>query len=244
MSIHQRQIKSFILRQGKTTSGQKNAIDELMPVYGIDYQEQLIIRLDEEFKSSNIETAAANDSNSNASHPIIIEIGFGMGHATAEIAKQNPENNYLGIEVHGPGVGSLLMLIEKYELNNIRVIRHDAVIVLQNMIADNSIDGFHIFFPDPWHKKRHHKRRIIQPEFVQLLCNKLKIGGYIHLATDWEDYAQHMLSVLSQNQELSNQSPSGDFVLRPSYRPLTKFEKRGINLGHKVWDLIFVKPLH
>lgn len=220
-----REIRSFVLRQGKITNGQQKALEELMPTYGIDYQGEQI-SLDEIF-------ARKSDK--------IIEIGFGMGHATWQIAKNNPANDYIGIEVHLPGVGALLMQLQEYDVTNIRVIRHDAVEVLKNMIADNSIAGFHIYFPDPWHKKRHHKRRIIQAEFVELLCTKLKPSGYIHLATDWEDYAHWMLDILNKNTGLINTSKTNSYVPRPEFRPLTKFENRGIKLGHGVWDLIFQK---
>lgn len=220
-----RTIKSFVLRQGKITLGQERAIIELLPSYGIEYTPDLI-DLDLAFARAN---------------PKIIEIGFGMGDATWHIAKNNPENDYLGIEVHLPGVGSLLMNLAKESVENLRVIRHDAVEVLKHMIADNSISGFHIYFPDPWHKTRHHKRRIIQPEFVSLLCDKLVPGGYIHLATDWHDYAIWMLKILQENNMLINQSSTNDYVIRPNSRPLTKFESRGITLGHKVWDLFFTK---
>ena len=224
MTLH-RQIKSFVLRQGKTTQGQHNAMHELMPEFGIDFQSH-VLDLNTAFKRTN---------------PKIIEIGFGMGNATWQIAKSNPENDYLGIEVHGPGVGSLLMAIRDNHIPNLRIIRHDAVEVLQQMLADNSISGFHIYFPDPWHKKKHHKRRIITPGFVEILARKLAPGGYIHLATDWEHYALWMLDILSRNTDLVNTSATNNFVPRPDYRPLTKFEQRGINLGHGVWDLIFEK---
>lgn len=220
-----REIRSFVLRQGKITKGQQNALETFLPIYGVDYQEQLI-NLNHAFKRDNAK---------------IVEIGFGMGHATWQIAKANPDKDYLGIEVHLPGVGSLLMEIAEHDLHNLRVIRHDAVEVLKKMIPDNSLDGFHIFFPDPWHKKRHHKRRIIQPEFVELLASKLKTGGYIHLATDWEDYAIWMLDILNVNTALHNTSPTNDYIERPDYRPLTKFENRGLKLGHGVWDLVFTK---
>jgi tRNA (guanine-N7-)-methyltransferase len=169
--------------------------------------------------------------------PKILEIGFGMGETTASIAAAHPENDYLGIEVHTPGVGALLKRIGEGRLGNLRVVQHDAVEVLQSMLANASLDGVHVFFPDPWHKKRHHKRRLIQPGLVHLLACKLKPGGYLHLATDWEDYAQQMLAVLSAEPELIN---AGDaFVPRPETRPLTKFENRGLRLGHGVWDLLF-----
>jgi tRNA (guanine-N7-)-methyltransferase len=169
--------------------------------------------------------------------PKILEIGFGMGETTASIAAAHPENDYLGIEVHTPGVGALLKRIGEGRLGNLRIVQHDAVEVLQSMLANASLDGVHVFFPDPWHKKRHHKRRLIQPGLVHLLACKLKPGGYLHLATDWEDYAQQMLAVLSAEPELIN---AGDaFVPRPETRPLTKFENRGLRLGHGVWDLLF-----
>ena len=164
-----------------------------------------------------------------------------MGHATWQIAKTNPEQDYLGVEVHLPGVGALLMQIAEHEVSNLRLIRHDAVEVLRHMLADNSLDGVHIFFPDPWHKNRHNKRRLIQAEFVNLLCQKLKPGAYLHLATDWQDYAVWMINVLKEISTLSNQALDGDYVARPDYRPLTKFEQRGLKLGHGVWDIIYRK---
>ena len=169
----------------------------------------------------------------------VLEIGFGMGDSTAAIAAANPENDYLGIEVHGPGVGNLLKLIEISQLTNLRLIQHDAVEVLNDMIADGVLDGVHIFFPDPWHKKRHNKRRLIQSPFIKMLCSKLKVGAYIHVATDWQEYAEWTLEVLSAEPLLENTTK--DYAPRPDYRPLTKFEKRGLNLGHGVWDLIFLR---
>lgn len=213
-----RKIKSFVLRQGRITVGQQQALTELMPIYGIDYQNSPI-DLNQSFGRDNAK---------------IIEIGFGMGTATAQIAKDNPDNDYLGIEVHSPGVGSLLMLARDNQLTNLRIIQHDAVEVLTNMILYNSISGFHIFFPDPWPKKRHHKRRIIQPELVNQLCDKLKPGGYIHLATDWEEYADWMSQILTSNPRLVDDSTNTN-------RPTTKFEQRGINLGHNIQDLRFLK---
>ncbi|MEW5769526.1 MAG: tRNA (guanosine(46)-N7)-methyltransferase TrmB [Pseudomonadota bacterium] len=169
--------------------------------------------------------------------PKVLEIGFGMGGATAAIAQAHPETDYLGVEVHTPGVGALLKHIGELGLTNLRIVQHDAVEVLQHMLADASLDGVHIFFPDPWHKKRHHKRRLIQPALVALLVQKLKPGGYLHLATDWADYAEQMLAVLSANPDLANTAQ--DYAPRPEYRPLTKFEQRGVRLGHGVWDLLF-----
>ena len=167
----------------------------------------------------------------------IVEIGFGMGETTAAIAQVQPERDFLGIEVHTPGVGSLLRHIQARNLENVRVMQHDAVDVLRHMIPDASLDGVHIFFPDPWHKKRHHKRRLIQADFVELLAGKLKVGGYLHVATDWQEYAEWTLEVLRAEPQLENIAP--DYALRPAYRPLTKFEQRGLRLGHGVWDLIF-----
>jgi tRNA (guanine-N7-)-methyltransferase len=218
-------IKSYVLRQGKITSGQKAAIETLGPKYTIPYREEQL---------DLIEVFARNA-------PKIIEIGFGMGVATATIAKNNPDNDYLGIEVHSPGVGSLLSQIDNQNIFNLKVIHHDAVEVAQNMLATTSVNGFHIFFPDPWHKKKHNKRRLIKLELLQLLCDKLVIGGYIHIATDWMDYANSILELGNSCDTLENTSATNSFVPRPEYRPLTKFEERGLNLGHKVWDLIFIK---
>ena len=169
--------------------------------------------------------------------PRVLEIGFGMGATTAEIAATRPADDFLGVEVHEPGVGALLKLIGEHTLTNIRIIQHDAVEVLEHMIAPESLDGVHIYFPDPWHKARHHKRRLIQPKFVALLVSRLKPGGYIHLATDWQNYAEQMLEVLSAEPALQNTADG--YAPRPAYRPVTKFERRGIKLGHGVWDLVF-----
>lgn len=223
--MDKREIKSFVRRQGKITLGQQNAIDKLMPIYGINFSNQCI----------DLTTTF------NCQNPLVIEIGFGMGAATWQIAENNPNINYLGIEVHTPGIGSLLMAINQHNLSNIRIIQYDAIHVLQHMIPNCTVYGFHIYFPDPWHKKRHHKRRIIQEETIALLCSKLQPNGYIHLATDWEDYAIWMLNLLNQEPQLKNTSSTNDFIPRPIFRPLTKFESRGIKLNHKVWDLIFKK---
>ena len=217
-----RPIRSFVLRQGRLTHGQQRALDELMPVFGIPYAPALL-ELDAVF--------GRTDSLK------ILEIGFGMGDSTAKIAQIQPERDFLGVEVHAPGVGSLLKQIGELQLKNLRIIQHDAVEVLKHMIADASLDGVHIFFPDPWHKKRHHKRRLIQAEFVKLLCNKLKVGAYIHVATDWQEYAEWVLEVLQQEPLLENTVQ--DYAPKPDYRPLTKFENRGIKLGHGVWDIVF-----
>lgn len=219
--LRHRHIRSFVLRQGHLSVAQKRAVDELMPRYGIPY------------KSAPLDL----DSAFGRSPPKILEIGFGMGTATAEIAQAHPENDYLALEVHTPGVGNLLKLIEERQINNIRIIQHDAVEVLRDMIADGAFDGVHIFFPDPWHKARHNKRRLIQAPFVAQLVQKLKPGGYIHAATDWQDYAEQMLAVFSAEPRLEN--TAADYAPRPDYRPLTKFEQRGLRLGHGVWDLVF-----
>ena len=233
-----RRIKSFVMRAGRTTQGQQRAIDELGPQFLIPYTPELL-RWESVFSTSdNV-------------RPKILEIGFGMGETTAHIAKLRPQDDFLALEVHEPGVGALLKKIGEEQIENIRIIRHDAVDVLENMIADDVLDGVHIFFPDPWHKKKHNKRRLVQSEFISKLYKKLKTGAYIHLATDWEEYAQQMLAVLSGESQLQNTATShetlvdGTVVLgytqRPSYRPITKFENRGLKLGHGVWDLVFLK---
>jgi len=219
--LHGRPIRSFVLRQGRVSIAQQRSYDTLLPVFGIPYQE------------SGIDLVQAFGRNA----PKILEIGFGMGESTAHIAQHHPENDYLCVEVHTPGVGSLLKQIEELGLTNIRIIQHDAVEVLQHMLTPDSLDGVHIFFPDPWHKKRHNKRRLIQAPLVALLCERLKPGAYFHVATDWEDYAIQVLDVLASEPKLTNSAP--DYAPRPDYRPLTKFEQRGIRLGHGVWDIIF-----
>jgi len=216
-----RHIRSYVLRQGRLTAAQGRAHAELLPRYGISYAPGPI-DLDREFGRAA---------------PKIIEIGFGMGDTTAEIAAAHPEIDYLGVEVHTPGVGSLLNRVAALELANVRIIQHDAVEILQHMIVPGSLAGAHIFFPDPWPKKRHHKRRLIQPPFTTLLASRLKPGAYLHVATDWEDYANQILEVLSAEPLLRNTADA--FAPRPDYRPLTKFENRGLKLGHGVWDVIF-----
>lgn len=218
-----RAIRSFVLRTGRMGTGQIRALDELGPRFLLPYAPEPLDWV----------RAFGREA------PRILEIGFGMGQATAEIAQRHPENDYLGVEVHTPGVGALLKRIGELGLENLRLVQHDAVEVLRHMQVEASLDGIHIFFPDPWHKKRHHKRRLIQPDFVALLASRLKPGGYLHLATDWDDYAQQMLAVLNDNADLSN--TASDFAPRPDYRPLTKFEQRGLRLGHGVWDLVFTR---
>ena len=256
-------IRSFVLRAGRTTAGQQRAIEELGPQFLIPFQET-VLDLPKAFNGS--------------SRPKILEIGFGMGETTAKIAALRNEDDFLAIEVHPPGVGALLKLIGENNLANLRLIRHDAVEVLEKMIAPNSLDGIHIYFADPWHKKRHHKRRLIQVEFVRLLISRLKPGAYLHLATDWHNYAEQMLLVLNAEPALVNTSTEKmsietfsvadiasdselakesfkefkptleqleakhpGYVERPTYRPTTKFETRGIKLGHGVWDLVYKK---
>ncbi len=219
--LHQRSIRSFVLRAGRMGSGQARALAELGPRFLLPYQATPL----------DLDTVFGRTASK------IVEIGFGMGQATATIADSHRENDYLGIEVHQPGVGALLKRIEELDLGNLRIIQHDAVEVFTHMLADASLDGIHIFFPDPWHKKRHHKRRLIQPDFVAMLVRKLKHGGYLHLATDWEHYAAQMLEVLSAEPVLANTVQ--DYAPRPDYRPITKFEHRGLRLGHGVWDLVF-----
>lgn len=218
-----RHIRSFVLRQGKMSDAQKHWVQTLYPKYGLAYQKQTA-----DFSSEFGRVA-----------PLIVEIGFGMGDATAQIAAARPQDNFLGLEVHAPGVGALLNKIETQELANLRVLQHDAVEVLRDMIAPNSLAGVHVYFPDPWPKVRHHKRRLLQPPLVQLLASRLQPGGYLHCATDWENYAQQMLQILSAEPQLKNTVQ--DYAPRPDYRPMTKFEQRGLKLGHGVWDLVFHK---
>jgi tRNA (guanine-N7-)-methyltransferase len=216
-------IRSFVTRAGRLSTAQARALEEQGPKFMIGYQKE---RLD-------FEQAFGRKA------PVILEIGFGMGDTTAHIARTMPDKDFLGIEVHTPGVGSLLKQIGEQGISNLRLIQHDAVEVLRDMIGDASLGGVHIFFPDPWHKARHNKRRLIQPPFVKALCEKLAPGGYIHCATDWEDYAVQMLEVLGNEPMLQNTAEG--YAAKPAYRPLTKFENRGLKLGHGVWDLVFTK---
>ena len=205
------------------TLGQTQAFETMMPIYGFVYQPSML-------------DLAAMFGNKG---PVTLEIGFGMGSSLVEQAAANPHRNYIGIEVHRPGVGALLLKMQERELTNIRVISFDAIDVLNNMIPDHSIELLQLFFPDPWHKRRHHKRRIVNPEFVRLLHKKVGVEGHIHFATDWQDYAIHMLRVLQADSAWRNCSASADYIPRPENRPLTKFERRGEKLGHGVWDLMF-----
>ena len=214
-------IRSFVLRQGRVSAAQQRYREAMMDRIGVPYAAARV-DLDAVFGRSAAQ---------------ILEIGFGMGETSAAIAASHPENDYLGIEVHTPGVGSLCKLVAEMDLANQRIIQHDAVEVLREMIAPTTLAGIHIFFPDPWPKKRHHKRRLLQPAMVSLLASRLRPGGYLHSATDWQDYAQQMLDVFSSEPLLENTAPG--FAPRPAYRPQTKFEQRGLRLGHGVWDLVF-----
>ncbi len=221
--LKHRSIRSFVLRQGRISEAQQRAYDLLRPRYLIEYAPKLL----------NLESFFGRKA------PKIIEIGFGMGGATAQIAAAHPENDYLGIEVHTPGVGALMRRLEEESLSNVRIIQHDAVEVMNNMIAAESLDGIHIYFPDPWPKKRHHKRRLVQAPLVSLLASRLRPGGYLHLATDWQEYAEWMLEVLRGEPQLKN--TASEYAPKPDFRPETKFERRGLDLGHGVWDLLFRK---
>jgi len=211
-----RTVRSYVLRQGRVTGAQERALTELMPVYGIEFKEELL-------QPQAVFGRTA---------PLVLEIGSGMGETTARIAAERQDTDFIAVEVHGPGVGGLLKLIETEQLKNVRVIRHDALEVLEEMIPDGALAGIHLFFPDPWPKKRHHKRRLVQPAFAALAARKLAPGGYLHAATDWQDYADHMLAVLSA-------APGLERVEGAAARPSTKFELRGLKLGHKVQDFVF-----
>jgi tRNA (guanine-N7-)-methyltransferase len=219
-------IKSFVKRAGRTTSGQAKAFELYGPRYVLPYT------------AAPLDRTAVFGAEA-ASRPLILEIGFGMGDATAHIADFMREKNFLGCEVHEPGVGALLKHIGERELTNLRILQHDAVEVLDHMLPEQSLDGVHIFFPDPWHKTKHHKRRLLQTPLVAKLAARLKPGGYLHCATDWEPYAQQMLEVLGAEPLLKNTAEG--YAPKPDYRPLTKFEKRGLRLGHGVWDLVYTR---
>ena len=220
-----REIKSFVLRQGRLTVAQQNALENHWQDYGIDFSRQLL-----DFK-----TLFDND------HDVILEIGFGNGESLLQQAINQPQYNFIGIEVHGPGVGHLIHEAHAQKVENIKVIRHDAVEVLEQQITDNSIKQLQLFFPDPWHKKRHHKRRIIKPAFIQLVQQKLKPGGFFHMATDWQHYAEQMLEEMDATELFRNISGKGNYSKTQGARCETKFERRGIRLGHGVWDLIYEK---
>ncbi|MBU2971854.1 tRNA (guanosine(46)-N7)-methyltransferase TrmB [Pseudoalteromonas sp. C2R02] len=220
-----RTIRSFVKREGRLTNGQANALEKSWPTMGLMHEDGSL-----DFKAT-----FGNDND------VVLEIGFGMGKSLVEMAANAPQTNFIGIEVHRPGVGACLLDADVAQVTNLRVYEHDAIEVLADCIADNSLSRVQLFFPDPWHKKRHHKRRIVQAEFVENLRKKLKIGGVFHMATDWENYAEHMLEVMNLSDKFKNQSQNNDYMPRPDFRPLTKFEKRGHRLGHGVWDLMFEK---
>jgi len=216
-------IRSYVLRQGRFSPAQQKAYAELMPRYGVPYG------------AGRLDFAAVFGRRA----PAVVEIGSGMGETTVDIAAAHPDTDYLAIEVHAPGVGALLRRVAERGLGNVRVVQHDAVEVLRDMVPPASLAAIHVFFPDPWPKKRHHKRRLVQPEFAALAASRLAPGGRLHAATDWQEYADHMLGVLSEVSGMRNSA--ADFAPRPPWRPETKFEKRGRGLGHGVWDLVFIK---
>ncbi|NOR40981.1 MAG: tRNA (guanosine(46)-N7)-methyltransferase TrmB [Gammaproteobacteria bacterium] len=217
-----RKIRSFVRREGRLTAGQQRALQDLWPRYGLETQS--LLNLDDIFDRSA---------------PRTLEIGFGNGDALLAMATSQPQTDFIGIEVHRPGVGRLLRELEQRALSNVRVIREDAVPILENSLPDDSLDRLLLFFPDPWHKKRHHKRRIVQAAFIELLARKIASGGILHMATDWEDYAQHMLDVMGLSPAFRNCAGAGNYSPKPDYRPTTRFEQRGQRLGHGVWDLLY-----
>ena len=220
-----RRIKSFVLRTGRMTDGQRRAYEINLAELGLQRSDGM----------QNFENTFGRVA------PVVLEIGFGMGDSLAEMAANAPENDFIGVEVHTPGVGRLMYLVQDAGLKNVRTYEDDAVEVLAQCIPDNSLSRVQVYFPDPWHKARHHKRRLIQPQFVQAIRSKLNVGGVLHLATDWENYAEHMMDVMSDAEGYSNMAGDREYSPRPDYRPITKFEKRGERLGHGVWDLLFTK---
>jgi tRNA (guanine-N7-)-methyltransferase len=220
---YERAVRSYVLRAGRVTEGQKRALQELWPTWGIEPGSGLL----------DFRDLFGNDG------PVILEIGFGNGEATWRMAQASPEENFLGVEVHKPGVGRLLLKIEEHGLDNVRIACEDAVALLRDRVPDASLAGVRIYFPDPWPKKRHHKRRIVQAPFVGLLARKLAPGGILHLATDWAPYAEHMLEVMQGSADFENLSPGGTYCGKPDWRPPTKYERRGERLGHEVADLVF-----
>ena len=220
-ALHPRRIRSFVTRSGRVSASRRQALDELGSRFVVPFSPQ------------------QPDWNAifGRRAPRLLEIGFGMGATTAEIASHHRGDDYIGVEVHEPGAGALLKLIDQHGLSNIRIIQHDAVEAVEQMIEPESLSRVHIFFPDPWHKTRHHKRRLIQPKFVSLLASRLKPGAHLHCATDWQNYAEQMLAVLGNEPALENTADS--YARRPDCRPVTKFERRGLRLGHGVWDLDF-----
>ena len=224
MEKHLRKIQSFVKRSGRLTEGQRLGLTELWPTFGVDIGAD-VLDLTQLFKKQQ---------------PIVLEIGFGNGDSLLEMATNEPETNFLGIEVYEAGVGRLINEANKRQLSNLRVIKEDAVEVLKNHIADASLAGFQLYFPDPWHKKKHHKRRLVQAEFMSLIARKLAPGGFVHMATDWENYAEQMMAVLEAHPDFKNTLGAHIYSPRPERRPITKFERRGERLGHGVWDLLFI----
>ncbi len=227
---HPRAIKSYVVRSGRMTFGQEKAFADLWSVHGIEGT-----GIERNNSSIDFEQVFYRQA------PTILEIGFGMGDSLIEIATQHPQNNYIGIEVHRPGVGRLLGKIGERALTNLKVMQFDAVEVLKKQIKDNSLSAVYLFFPDPWHKTRHHKRRIVQNDFIQLIRKKLSINGQFHMATDWDAYARQVLKIMIKAPGFKNCAPDGEYMPRPEYRPTTKFERRGERLGHGVWDILFEK---
>ena len=225
MVDHPRTIKSYVVRSGRMTPGQEKAYEASWSLYGVEANEQVL----------DYEKLFGRQA------PVIVEIGFGMGDSLIEMATEHPDNDYLGIEVHKPGVGRLLSKISERALTNLRVMQFDAVEVLKNQIPDESLSAVYLFFPDPWHKKRHHKHRIVQDDFIQLIRKKLQLSGQFHMATDWEHYAIQMLDSMKKAPGFKNCAQDGEYIPRPDYRPVTKFERRGERLGHGVWDILFEK---
>ena len=220
-----RKVRSFVLREGRLTAGQRNALDNLWPRFGLERADGVL----------DPQAVFGRDA------PRVLEIGYGMGHSLADMAQADPDKDFIGIEVHRPGVGALLMEIQQRGLSNLRSYCDDAVEILELCIPDNSLARVQLYFPDPWHKKKHHKRRIVQPAWVALVHRKLQPGGVLHMATDWENYSEYMMEVMNGAEGFTNTAGAGQFSPRPSWRPETKFERRGEKLGHGVWDLLFEK---
>ncbi|MBW9257809.1 MAG: tRNA (guanosine(46)-N7)-methyltransferase TrmB [Candidatus Thiodiazotropha sp. (ex. Lucinisca nassula)] len=218
-----RPIRSYVLRQGRMTEGQQKAYEALWPRYGL------------ELESGPLDLPGLFEQ----IQPVTLEIGFGNGESLRQMAQNQPQHNFLGVEVHGPGVGHLMIQLDQHQLNNVRILKHDAMELLRHHLQPGSLQRVQLYFPDPWHKRKHNKRRIVQDEFAELIQRALIPGGILHMATDWEDYARQMMSVLSAHQGFQNQAGEGNFSPRPETRPLTKFEQRGERLGHGVWDLLF-----
>ncbi|MCP3851863.1 MAG: tRNA (guanosine(46)-N7)-methyltransferase TrmB [Gammaproteobacteria bacterium] len=230
---HPRAVKSYVVRSGRMTFGQEKAFSDLWSTFGIEGG----IKGEGEEKGQILDFEQLFSRKA----PVVLEIGFGMGDSLIEIASKHPQNNYIGIEVHRPGVGRLLSNIGEQALTNLRVMQFDAVEVLKKQIPDNSLSAVYLFFPDPWHKTRHHKRRIVQDDFMQLIRQKLAPHGQFHMATDWEPYAKHVLKTMKQAPGFKNCASDNEYMPRPDYRPTTKFERRGERLGHGVWDILFEK---